>query len=137
MIKSSFILTGMKVTLIVIAMLASIVSMRAQGLISEGVNTTGDVISGEINFATAITYESSDTSSQQIEAYRGITLLGQPVQPPLPPTPISDPPSDFQPPVSSFTIQSVPEPSTIALGSLTIGLIFLVRLSRRQQILKR
>ncbi len=44
------------------------------------------------------------------------------------------PPSSLS---SSFSIQPAPEPSPFALGSLAIGLIALVRLSRRQQILNR
>jgi hypothetical protein len=73
--------------------------------------------------------DSSIDGADMIEATRaGDGFAMQPVQNVMPPTP------DFQ--ISQAGIQPVPEPSTFALGSLAIALIALVRLSKRQQVLK-
>lgn len=50
-------------------------------------------------------------------------LIDQPVTPLIPPTPLD----------SSFSIQPVPEPSTLALGGLAFGLIAIARKQRRKQ----
>jgi hypothetical protein len=67
---------------------------------------------------------------EMIEASRTKTLVDQPVQPIFPPLP------DLQIQFDQVGIQSVPEPSTLSLGSLAFGLIALVRLNRRQKFLK-
>jgi hypothetical protein len=121
--------------LIAIAMLVSIVSGPAQGLISQSDNT-GEVILGDVNLLLpAPDLTLSDPSSQMIEANRGITLYNQSFASPLPPTPVTDPSSGFQPPVSSLTIQTVPEPSPFAL--LTIGSLIGVVIFRRSRIYAR
>jgi len=52
-----------------------------------------------------------------MEASRPTTLIDQPVTPLIPPAPVDN----------SFSIQAVPEPSTLALGGLALGLIAIAR----------
>jgi hypothetical protein len=51
-------------------------------------------------------------------------------------TPSILPPQNFQIQFNQGGIQLAPEPSTIALGSLAVGLIAVARLNKRQRILK-
>ncbi len=52
-----------------------------------------------------------------MEASRPTTLIDQPVTPLMPQAPVDN----------SFSIQAVPEPSTLALGGLALGLIAIAR----------
>lgn len=78
----------------------------------------------------------SESSLQMIEASRTEALLDQPMQPIFPSTPMTGPSSDFQPQLSSLTIQSVPEPSFFALGSLCVGLISARNIAQLRKSLK-
>lgn len=60
----------------------------------------------------------TDSSGADLmEASRPTTLIDQPVMPLMPPAPVDN----------SFSIQAVPEPSTLALGGLALGLIAIAR----------
>jgi hypothetical protein len=150
---NSPILKPMKATLVAIAMLVSAASIQAQGVVLQstdfGVGSVVDSSSlsistesvnfntGGVNFINGDSYGGlpQPQSFQGIEIYRD-TDSGIDV---LPPTPLPDPSppsSDFQPSLTS-SIQPAPEPSTLALGGLSLGLIALTRVNRHQQILKR
>jgi hypothetical protein len=102
------ILKPMRTTLIVIAMLVSMTSVRAQGFIN-----TGGIIEGDVNDIAPIDFSFSSPASPS----QGLSLLS------------SSP--NFQTQVSSFTIQAVPEPSPLALGSLALGLMAALRFFRK------
>ena len=100
--------------IIAVMLLASAVSLRAQGQLSE-------------------------SSSQMVEASHQLAWNGEAVSPLFPPTPFEDmaseAPSIFQPSLSlSPSIQSVPEPSTFAFGSLTFGMFALVQSYKRRHL---
>jgi hypothetical protein len=116
------------------------VEINARTINLTDVNFGNEVISpqftiGEVSFNAGVLLNGGlpqpQVSLQGIEIYRGNIENGN-----LSPAPLSGSLSDFQP-SSTLSIQSVPEPSTFALGSLAFGLIALARLNRRQQILKR
>ena len=150
---NSPILKHMKATLVAIAMLVSAASIQAQGVVSQntdfGVGSVVDPSSlsislGSVDFNTGgVNFINGESYAglPQSPSFQGIQIMGDTgsdVLPPisLPPAPVSDPSSDFQPSLTS-SIQPAPEPSTLALGGLGLGLIALIRFSRRQQILKR
>lgn len=141
MTKNSPILKLMKATLVAIAMLVSAASIRAQGLILQNVDFGDDsvvnlesstsillggtdFVGGEINFINGVSYGELPQSPSF-----GIQQLGLDTLPPTSP----DTSLDFQSQASSLTIQAVPEPSTLALGSLALGLIALVRFKKQQR----
>jgi hypothetical protein len=140
---NSLILKPMKATLVAIAMLVSAASIQAQGLIVQNTDSsafvnlgTGALFSvGDFDFNTAgMVYSGmpQTPSSQGIQIHED---TGSDVPPPtlLPPAPVSDPSSDFQP--SVLSIQPAPEPSTLALGGLALGLIIVFsRFGRHQKI---
>jgi hypothetical protein len=77
-------------------------------------------------------YDGNSSGVEMIETSREDTLIDQPVQPLLPPTPITDVSSGFQPQISPLVIQAVPEPSPSVL--LAVGLLIGAAIFRRSRI---
>ena len=85
-------------------------------------------IVGDVNLFPSATYVGDSSGAVMIEAIRQAT--------PQSLTPSILPPQNLQIQLNQGGIQPAPEPSTIALGCLTIGLIALARLNKRQRVLK-
>jgi hypothetical protein len=83
---------------------------------------------GDANFNTGVTTGGDSSGAVMIEAIRQTTGASQ--------FPSMPPPPDLQIQFNQAEIQPAPEPSSIALGSLALGLIALTRLNRRQRILQ-
>ena len=85
-------------------------------------------IVGDMNSNTGVTSGGDSSGAVMIEAIRQTTGTSQ--------FPSMPPPPDLQIQFNQAGIQPAPEPSSIALGSLALGLIALTRLNRRQKTLK-
>ena len=85
-------------------------------------------IVGDVNSNTGKTSGGDSSDAVMMEAIRQTTGASQ--------FPSMPPPPDLQIQFNQAGIQPAPEPSSIALGSLALGLIALTRLNRRQRILK-
>lgn len=83
---------------------------------------------GGANSNTGETSGGDSSGAVMMEAIRQTTGASQ--------FPSMPPPPDLQIQFNQAGIQPAPEPSSIALGSLALGLIALTRLSRHQRILK-
>jgi len=85
-------------------------------------------IVGDMNSNIGETSGGDSSGAVMIEAIRQMTGTSQ--------FPSMPPPPDLQIQFNQAGIQPAPEPSSIALGSLALGLIALTRLNRRQKTLK-
>jgi len=85
-------------------------------------------IVGDANSIAGETYGGDSAGAVMMEAIRSTTEASQ--------FPSMPPPPDLQIQFNQAGIQPAPEPSSIALGSLALGLIALTRLNRRQRSLK-
>ena len=85
-------------------------------------------IVGDMNSNIGETSGGDSSGAVMIEAIRQMTGTSQ--------FPSMPPPPDLQIQFNQAGIQPAPEPSSIALGSLALGLIALTRLNQRQRILK-
>jgi len=85
-------------------------------------------IVGDMNSNTGVTAGGDSSGAVMMEAIRQTTGASQ--------FPSMPPPPDLQIQFNQAGIQPAPEPSSIALGSLALGLIALTRLNRRQRSLK-
>jgi hypothetical protein len=82
----------------------------------------------DVNSITSETSGGDSSDAVMMEAIRQTTEASQ--------SPSMPPPPDLQIQFNQAGIQPAPEPSSIALGSLALGLIALTRLNRRQRSLK-
>lgn len=135
---NSVILKLMKVMLLAIAMLASVASIQAQGLIVQDVNFGyAPASSDEVNFDTGgVSFLNGESYGglPQPPSFQGIQIIGSGV-PSHFSTPLPDTSSDFQPSEVTLSIQPAPEPSSLALliAGLAIGAFILYR-SRKERI---
>jgi hypothetical protein len=81
-------------------------------------------ITGGVNFVSAVTYGGGSSGAEMIGLSRPMPVISTyPIFP-------SSPDFVFQPDQAGV-LQAVPEPSTVALGVLALGLIALARLKKR------
>jgi len=150
---------SMKVLFTIAIMLASAVSIWAQGQIVEGscvltaasnVTITDSLLDSsdvviaastinlvDVNFGSACSITTVTVGAVDF-SNSGYSFGVEMVAPsdPTPDTsqlPFISPPPDFQIQLNAGVIQAVPEPSTFALGGLALGLITITRLNKRQR----
>jgi hypothetical protein len=94
-------------------------------------------IIGEVNFITGVNYRENSSGAEMMEASHLKAWNDEPMLSLLPPTPIEDSLSEVPPIIqasqpSSLIVEAVPEPASLALGSLSLGLIAAMRFCRNK-----
>jgi hypothetical protein len=133
----------MRVLFIALLTLVSTASLWAQGQVVEGsevltaAQINGDVVVQELP-ATSLSSSNwlpprDSSTSDNLSLIEASRVVNQNTLtlPPLPPTPLQ---SDFQPQISSLTIQAVPEPNSVVLSA--VGLLTSAAIFRRSKVFK-